>query len=97
MHNQLYFYSYVNHKGKFKTMDNTIVGRDSLGNKKVRFQSVSSFETESYFDEMVAAYRDAVKENIPQYQQCRSDYLVPSHILEIKVSYFMECIEKILK
>lgn len=46
-------------------MDNTIVGRDSLGNKKVRFQSVSSFETESYFDEMVAAYRDAVKENIP--------------------------------
>lgn len=32
LHNQLYSYSYVNHKGKFKTMDNTIVEVDVLGN-----------------------------------------------------------------
>ena len=65
LHNQLYSYSYVNHKGKFKTLDNTIVEVDALGNKKVRFQPVSSFETEHYFDEMVKAYKKAVKENIP--------------------------------
>jgi Fic family protein len=65
LHNQLYSYSHVNHKGKFKTMDNTIVEVNSMGNKKVRFKPVSSFETEKYFDEMVAAYRKAVKANIP--------------------------------
>ncbi len=65
LHNQLYAYSYVRHKGKFKTMDNTIVEVDALGNKKIRFQPVSSFETEMYFDEMVAAYNEALKANIP--------------------------------
>ena len=55
LHNQLYSYSYVNYKGKFKTLDN----------RKVRFQPVSSFETENYFDKMVEAYNKAVKENIP--------------------------------
>mgnify|MGYP000974918268 CR=1 FL=1 len=35
LHNQLYSYSYINNKGKFKTMDNTIVEVDALGNKKV--------------------------------------------------------------
>lgn len=65
LHNHLYSYSYVNHKGKFKTMDNTIVEVDTLGNKKVRFQPVSSFETEKYFDEMVKEYNIAVNANIP--------------------------------
>jgi len=55
LHNQLYSYSYVNYKGKFKALDNTIMEVDALGNRKVRFQPVSSFETENY----------AVKENIP--------------------------------
>ena len=63
LHNQLY--SYVNYKGKFKTLDNTIMEVDALGNRKVRFQSVSSFETEMYFDKMVEAYNKAVKANIP--------------------------------
>ena len=65
LHNHLYSYSYVNHKGRFKTMDNTIVEVDRLGNKKVLFQPINSFETERYFDEMVEAYNKAVKENIP--------------------------------
>lgn len=30
LHNQLYSYSYVNHKGKFKTIDNTIIEIDAL-------------------------------------------------------------------
>ena len=65
LHNQLYSYSYVKHKGRFKTMDNTIVEVDRLGNKKVRFQPINSFETERYFDEMIEGYNKAVKENIP--------------------------------
>lgn len=65
LHNQLYSYSYMNSKGKFKTIDNTIVEVDILGNKKVRFQPVSSIKTEHYFDEMVNAYKEAVKANIP--------------------------------
>ena len=65
LHNQLYSYSYVNYKGKFKTLDNTIMEVDALGNRKVRFQPVSSFETEMYFDKMVEAYKKALKENIP--------------------------------
>ena len=65
LHNQLYLYSYVKHKGKFKSMDNTIVEVNSEGNKTVRFQTVSSFETETYFDKMVEAYNEAVKADIP--------------------------------
>ena len=65
LHNQVYSYSYVNYKGKFKTLDNTIMEVDELGNRKVRFQPVSSFETENYFDNMVVAYKKAVEANIP--------------------------------
>ncbi len=53
LHNRLYSYSSVNYKGKFKTMDNTIVEVDSFENKKVRFNPVQSFETEKYCDEMI--------------------------------------------
>ena len=65
LHNQLYSYSYVNYKGKFKTLDNTIMEVDAFGNRKVRFQPLSSFETEMYFDKIVGAYKKAVKANIP--------------------------------
>lgn len=64
LHNQLYYYSDTNHKGKFKSSDNTIVEIDAFGNKKVRFQPVSSFETENYFNEMITAYELAVKEKV---------------------------------
>ena len=63
-HNQLYYYSDTNYKGKFKTTDNTIAEIDAFGNKKVRFQPVSNFETENYFNEMTAAYELAVKEKV---------------------------------
>lgn len=65
LHNQLYSYSFNRHKGNFKTMDNSIVEVDSNGNKKVRFQPVSSFETERYFEEMIKAYSEAIKEGVP--------------------------------
>lgn len=65
LHNQMYSYSGVRHKGKFKTIDNSIGEEERLGNKKVRFQPVSSFDTPRYFDKMVEAYREAVKADIP--------------------------------
>ena len=65
LHNQLYSYSFVNHNGKFKKLDNSIIEVDAFGNQKVRFQPVSSFETEMYVDEMVKAYNQAIKESVP--------------------------------
>ncbi|MFR9211497.1 MAG: Fic family protein [Intestinibacter bartlettii] len=65
LHNRLYSYSGESHKGKFKTMDNSIVEVNSLGQKKVRFQPVSAFETEIYIDRMVEAYNEAVSLEIP--------------------------------
>lgn len=65
LHNRLYSYSSASHKGKFKTTDNTIVEVDANRKAKVRFQPVSSFEVERYFDAMVDAYNKAVKAEIP--------------------------------
>ena len=65
LHNKLYSYSGERHKGKFKTMDNSIVEINSLGEKKVRFQPVSAFETEKYIDAMIEAYNKALSLKIP--------------------------------
>lgn len=65
LHNKLYSYSGERHKGKFKTMDNSIVEINSLGEKKVRFQPVSAFETEKYVDAMIEAYNKALSLKIP--------------------------------
>lgn len=65
LHNRLYSYSGESHKGKFKTTDNSIVETNALGEKKVRFQPVSAFETEMYIDAMIEAYDEAVNLKIP--------------------------------
>lgn len=65
LHNKLYSYSEERHKGKFKTMDNSIVEINSIGEKKVRFQPVSAFETEKYIDAMIEAYNKALSLKIP--------------------------------
>lgn len=65
LHNKIYSYSAENHKGKFKTIDNSIVELDSFGEQIVRFQSVGAFETEAHLDEMLRAYDDAVCSEIP--------------------------------
>ena len=65
LHNKLYSYSGERHKGKFKTMDNSIVEVNSFGEKKVRFQPVSAFETEKYIDAMIEAYNKALSLKIP--------------------------------
>lgn len=65
LHNRLYSYSEENHKGKFKTMDNSIVETNALGEKKVRFQPVPAFETENYIEKMISAYNEALRLKIP--------------------------------
>ena len=65
LHNRLYSYSGESHKCKFKSMDNSIVEVNSIGEKKVRFQPVSAFETENYIDKMISAYDEAVSLKIP--------------------------------
>lgn len=65
LHKELYSYSNERHRGKFKIMDNSIVEVNSLGQQKIRFQPVSAFETESYMDEMIRAYNEAVEAKIP--------------------------------
>lgn len=65
LHNRLYSYSGESHKGKFKTMDNSIVEVNSLGEKKIKFQPVAAFETEIYVDRMIEAYNEALILEIP--------------------------------
>ena len=65
LHSRLYYYSSENHKGKFKTIDNSIVETNAFGEKKIRFQPVSAFETENYIDKMISAYDEAVKLKVP--------------------------------
>ena len=65
LHNKLYSYSGESHKGKFKTMDNSIVETNAFGEKKVRFQPVSAFETEKYIYAMIEAYNEAVEMQVP--------------------------------
>lgn len=65
LHNRFYSYSGESHKGKFKRMDNSIVETNELGEKRIRFQPVSAFETENYIDELIIAYDEAVSLNIP--------------------------------
>lgn len=65
LHNRLYSYSHESYRGKFKAMDNSIVETNSLGEKKIRFQPVSAFETEKYIDDMIRAYNEAVEADVP--------------------------------
>ena len=65
LHSRLYYYSSESHKGKFKTIDNSIVETNAFGEKKIRFQPVSAFETENYIDKMISAYDEAVKLKVP--------------------------------
>lgn len=65
LHNRLYSYSGGSHKGKFKSIDNSIVETNALGEKRIRFQPVSAFETESYIDKLISAYDAAINLKIP--------------------------------
>ncbi len=65
LHNRLYSYSNERHRGKFKTMDNSIVEINALGEQKVRFSPVSAFETEKYIEAMVEGYNKGLENDVP--------------------------------
>ncbi|WP_018659220.1 Fic family protein [Allofustis seminis] len=65
LHSRLYSYSYESHRGKFKSMDNAIVERNALGEEKIIFSPVSSFETEKYINEWLNAFNEALKIEVP--------------------------------
>ena len=65
LHNRMYSFSNINHKGKFKNFDSEIIERDAYGNKRIIFQPVSSFETKAYMDSFIESYQRAAKLEIP--------------------------------
>ncbi|WGI36718.1 Fic family protein [Mesomycoplasma lagogenitalium] len=65
LHNKLYEFSQIQHKGKFKKTENLILEIDENQNKKIRFEPVKSYEVEKYIDQMIIQYQIAKKEKIP--------------------------------
>ena len=65
LHNRLYSFSNVSYRGKFKQTDNRILEIDADGEKKVRFQPVSSFETERYIEALIKAYKESLMAQVP--------------------------------
>ncbi len=62
LHRDLYKYSGFGFGGSYKMADNIIAEVDSSGNKKVRFQPVSSFETESAMEALCTSYNQVIAE-----------------------------------
>lgn len=56
MHKYLYKYSPKKIGGKFKSLENTIEEIDENGNRKIRFQPVSAFETPRAIEELCKSY-----------------------------------------
>lgn len=65
MHKYLYKYSPKKTGGKFKNLENAIEEIDENGNRKIRFQPVSAFETPRAIEELCASYNYEIqKEDI---------------------------------
>lgn len=65
LHSRLYSYSPERSRGMFKQTDNVIIERNILGEEKMRFKPVASFETEKYMDAMLQAYHHALQREVP--------------------------------
>lgn len=65
LHSRLYSYSYEPNRGKFKNIDNAIIETNALGQERVLFKPVLSFETERYIEAWLTAYDEAVKLEVP--------------------------------
>ncbi|MBR1597431.1 MAG: Fic family protein [Lachnospiraceae bacterium] len=59
LHRDLYSYSNGAVGGVYKNADNVIAQEDEYGNKKVRFNPVTAFQTEDMMEQMCAAFMDA--------------------------------------
>lgn len=64
LHRDLYRFMGSNAGGSFKAADNVIAEVDSEGNKKVRFQPVSAWETPEAIEKLCKAFDEAAKDEI---------------------------------
>ena len=62
LHRDLYKFQGAGTGGVFKNVDNTIEELDENGNVRVRFQSVSAWETPEAVNQLCAAYNQVLKE-----------------------------------
>lgn len=58
LHRDLYKFSGMSIGGSYKSSDNVIEEEDSLGNKHIRFQPVSAWETPEAMERLCQAYND---------------------------------------
>lgn len=77
MHRDLYHYSPMSHGGNFKGSDNVITETDASGQKKVRFQPMSAFETPAGVDRLTDTFIEAI--NTEKYDPL---LLIPMFILD---------------
>lgn len=76
LHRDLYKFA-GNAGGNFKSADNVIAQEDEQGNKSIRFQPVSAWETLAYADAICDAFQDACND-----PQCDPLILIPMFILD---------------
>lgn len=60
LHRDLYKFSGMSYGGNYKTSDNVIAETDAQGDKTVRFQPLSAWETPEAMDNLCRAYEEAV-------------------------------------
>ena len=60
LHRDLYKFSGMSYGGNYKSSDNVIAEIDAQGNKTVRFQPLSAWETPEAMDNLCRAYEEAV-------------------------------------
>jgi len=58
LHRDLYKFSGMNIGGNYKTSDNVISEEDAQGNKRIRFQTVSAWETPEAIEKLCEAYNN---------------------------------------
>ena len=63
LHKYLYKYSPKSLGGKFKDTENAIEEIDEKGNRKIRFQPVSAFETPSAIEKLCLSYNSEISKN----------------------------------
>ena len=63
LHRDLYKFSGKSIGGKYKGSDNVIEEEDEAGNRRVRFQPLSTFETPGAIDEICAAFDEMMAKN----------------------------------
>ena len=77
LHRDLYKFSGISYGGNYKSSDNVIAETNSNGEKHVRFQPVSAWETPETIERLCSAYTEAIGE-------CEMDplLLIPVFILD---------------